>query len=509
MAIGPNKPRVIYSANARIWLNELDGTTGSRTLAGIPEKRLTRLREFGIDLFWPIGIWPTGPKSTKVARNHAGLQEEYRRVLPDFAQEDVGGSPYAIATYTVDTALGGASALAEFRAKLRRNGIGLILDFVVNHTGLDHPWLMERPDLYVQGTAEDAEQAPDSFFTVDTLHGLRVIAHGRDPYFPSWTDTAQLNLFNPETRQVLSAELERLAGQCDGLRCDMAMLALSSIYRQTWASQRSATVESHSPDEEFWPAAIAAVHRRYPEFLFIAEVYWGLEDALRQVGFQYTYDKTLYDRLVHGNAEGLRVHLRADVGWQTGCVRFIETHDELPAAVPLPWDRHKAAAMLIATVPGLTLIHDGQIEGHVNRIPIQLCRRGAERPNRMVLEFYQALLQMLAADKVVRRGNWSLLPARSAWSENPTWAHFVVYFWGSQGEQLRLVIVNFAETQGQCYVDLSPMRLNPAHREFEFSDQFTMGNKAVYRYSAEQLLRDGLYVDLPPFGFHFFEVSPP
>ncbi len=506
MPPGSKKPRVIYAANARVWLAEIGQRAKQPArLADIPDEHLKQLHSLGVDLLWLIGVWPTGARSTETARSYAGLQAEYRRALPNFDRQDVAGSPYAVAEYAVDPALGGDAALAALRERLRSKGIGLVLDFIVNHTGLDHRWLTKRPELYVQLSADDLAGDPDSFFKIETKVGSRFIAHGRDPYFPCWTDTAQLNLMSAATHQALAAELQKVAAQCDGVRCDMAMLALRSVYRQTWDRRLRKASDGRNFDEEFWPRAIRTIRSEYPNFLFVAEVFWELESELRQSGFQYTYDRTLYDRLVHGTAEDLRLHLSADIARQTGCVRFLETHDEIRTAVALPWDRHKAAAVLAGTVPGLTLFHDGQFDGRAIKVPIQLRRRPVERTNEMIRDFYQQLLTALAGDDVVRRGIWSLLPLRPAWPDNPTWANFIAYFWKTEDRQIRLIVVNFGPVQGQCYVDLHSAEMSREATEFEFRDVLS---KSCYTYGIDQLLAQGLYLDMPAFGFHMFLVRP-
>ena len=82
-------------------------------------------------------------------------------------------------------------------------------------------------------------------------------------------------------------ELQRIATQCDGVRCDMAMLELPEVFERTWGVDA----------QPFWPRATARSTTRTPGFAFMAEVYWDLEWTLQQQGFDYTYDKRLYDRL--------------------------------------------------------------------------------------------------------------------------------------------------------------------------------------------------------------------
>ena len=128
-------------------------------------------------------------------------------------------------------------------------------------------------------------------------------------------------------------EMQGIADRCDGVRCDMAMLLLPEVIARTWGG-RSQPADGAAPVEApFWPEAIAAVQTRRPDFLFLAEVYWDLEWELQQEGFDYTYDKRLYDRLRAGDAAGVRAHLSAGLDFQRRCARFLENHDE---AAPPP-----------------------------------------------------------------------------------------------------------------------------------------------------------------------------
>ena len=119
--------------------------------------------------------------------------------------------------------MGGWAGLDAARRELRARGIGLMLDFVPNHTAFDHPWIATHPDRYVLGTEDDYRAAPSDFRRVAAAACVYV-ACGRDPYFAPWTDVAQLNYFNPETRAAMQDTLRTIAAHCDGVRCDMAML---------------------------------------------------------------------------------------------------------------------------------------------------------------------------------------------------------------------------------------------------------------------------------------------
>ena len=231
-----------------------------------------------------------------VARNEE-WRRAYAEALPGFTEDDVCGSPFAIGAYTVHKDFGGDAALARLRERFRGRGLRLLLDFAPNHTALDHSWVQSHPEYYVHGSDEDLSREPHNYKRMQTGRGPAVLAHGRDPYFPGWPDTLQLNYRHSGLRQAMIAELRGIADRCDGVRCDMAMLLLPEVIARTWGG-RSRPADGADPvDAPFWPEAIAAVRARRPDFLFLAEVYWDLEWELQQQGFDYTYDKRLYDRL--------------------------------------------------------------------------------------------------------------------------------------------------------------------------------------------------------------------
>jgi alpha amylase-like protein len=491
----------LYEINTRVWLSSLSAAAGrSLTLADVPEDEIGRIASRGFDLVWLMGVWRGGPKSVEIARVHPGLVEEYTRVLPGWTPEDVLGSPYAVTEYSVDPRLGGTQALAVFRGKLAKSGVGLILDLVPNHTARDNRWVTQKPEFYVQGEKSDLEKSPGDYFEADTAAGKRIVAHGRDPNFPGWTDTAQLNLFHPQARAGMVNVLKTIAGQCDGVRCDMAMLALSEVFTRTWAD-RPLRGGVSPPAKEFWSEAIEAVRESYPKFVFMAEAYWGLEGRLQSLGFDFTYDKTLRDRLLHDGGDAVRAHLEADVAHQERSVRFLENHDEDRAAAVFSPDRLRAAALIAGTVPGMTLYHDGQLEGRRVRVPVQLRRRVPEVHDGALIQFYEALLQA-ARSPVLRRGTWRLLPVRASWEGNATWRNYVCYQWEAPRLGWRLAAANFGPVQGQCYVEIRREGLEG--KTVELADLF---GPARYLRDGTDLLRKGLYLDMPAYAIHFFEVK--
>jgi len=294
---GPRYP-ALYQINTRVWLHELGVALGrAATLDDVPDGSLDEYSADGFDWVWLLGIWQTGEAGRQVSLHQPEWQAEYRELLPDFTPGDVCGSPFAIREYVVNREFGGSRALERFRKRLADRGVKLMLDFVPNHTALDHPWASEHPEFYVHGSAADLAREATNYVRVDTRLGPRVLAHGRDPYFPSWPDTLQVNYRHLGFREAMLGVLDGIAAQCDGVRCDMAMLVLPDVIGRTWGDRARPADGSPPVDDSFWPAAIARVRERRPGFVFMAEAYWDLEWTLQQQGFDYTYDKRFYDRL--------------------------------------------------------------------------------------------------------------------------------------------------------------------------------------------------------------------
>ena len=485
----PGNP-VIYEINTWVWLSDLSRKHQRLVdFATVPEQEWEAIASQGFDAVWFMGVWERSPAGIDISMRNEGLLEDFRRALPDFSREDNVGSPYCVRRYVVDGHLGGPEGLAAAREALARRGVRLILDFVPNHVAPDHPWVSDHPEYFVQGNAEDARGNPASFLDV----GEQVFACGRDPYFPAWPDVLQLNAFNPGLRQAVVETISAIAKQCDGIRCDMAMLVLNDIFERTWGARAGAR-----PVDDYWTTVIPAIKRAHPEFRFIAEAYWDLEWELQQQGFDHCYDKKLYDRMEHGPAENVRLHLLADLPYQEGMVRFIENHDEPRAAATFPEGKGRAAAVAILTLPGARLLHEGQAEGWKVRLPVFLGRRPAEPVDHDLAVFYGRLLGATSRD-LFRNGDWRLCE-RSGWPDNQSCQNLLAWCWVKDDER-SLIVVNFGPASAQACVRVPWDELRG--KQWRLDDELSGG---TYDRDGNEMRDTGLYVDLGPWQCHVFQV---
>jgi len=481
---------VIYEINTWVWLSELSRKYQTQVnLATVPKQEWDAIASHGFDAVWFMGVWERSPAGIEISMRNPGLLTDFRRALPDFAAQDNVGSPYCVRRYVVDEHLGGPKGLAEVRKILAKHGIRLVLDFVPNHVAPDHPWVSEHPEYFVQGNADDASRDPASFVEA----GGKVFACGRDPYFPAWPDVLQLNAFSTGLRTAVIGTLTDIAAQCDGVRCDMAMLMLNNIFERTWGARAGV-----KPANDYWTTVIPAIKGKHSEFKFIAEAYWDLEWELQQQGFDHCYDKKLYDRMEHGIAENVRQHLLADISYQQKMVRFIENHDEPRVAATFPDGKGRAAAVAILTLPGAKLLHEGQFEGMKVRLPVFLGRRPAEPEDHDLAAFYGHLLKETARD-VFRNGEWRLCE-RSGWSDNNSFLNILAWCWIRDDERY-LIIINFRQDAAQARVQVPWDALRG--KQWRLDDVLS---GQTYDRSGDEMRDAGLYIDLGPWQCNLFRV---
>lgn len=479
----------VYEIDAWPWLSELSSRTGRPVdLATVPPAEWDAMAELGFDAVWLMGVWTRSPVGVSVALANRELVDSFRATLPDWEPADVIGSAYCIRAYDVAPELGGRDGLAVARSALAARGLALLLDVVPNHVALDHEWTSTHPEFFVAGSAVDIAEDPASFVEVDG----RILANGRDPYFPAWRDVLQLNAFDPGLRAAMIDTLRDVADQCDGVRCDMAMLVVNDVFARTWGER-----VGDPPDAEYWPAAIDAVHRTHPGFTFLAEAYWDMEAQLQEQGFDFCYDKRLYDRLVDGDVVGVREHLGADPAFQNRLVRFVENHDEPRAAVVFDPAREKAVTVATLTQTGARLVYRGQLDGAKVRVPVFLRRGPREDVDADLAAFHRSLLDALS-DSTFRTGEWHPCET-SGWPGDDSYAHLVAWCW--DGDPRWLVVVNLGPTTARATTRMPLADI--AGRTHRLTDPTT--GLGVVRSGGD--LAGGMFVELGPWQWHLFRLE--
>lgn len=483
---------IIYEINTWIWLHELSLKYQQEiTLANIPAGEWDELANLGFTAVWLMGVWERSPAGLVIVKQHTGIMKDLREALPDLKDGDISGSPYCIRDYKADINIGGSEGLAIARQELASRSLRLILDFVPNHAAPDNPWTISNPGFFISGTEEEIINHPDDWYRT----GKNIYAKARDPFYPSWPDVLQLNIFDEGLRRAIVETLKTIAAQCDGIRCDMAMLVMNDIFPKTWTKKAG-----QKPEQDFWASAILEIKQQFPGFIFIAESYWDTEPDLLNQGFDFCYDKRYYDYLKEG-AEKPRQHLMEMMPIQEKLMRFLENHDEQRAASLFCIDRHKALALASLTLPGARLLHDGQFEGRMIKVPVFLSRRQNELENPDLKMFYRQLLKILQSD-AIRNGRWSACEV-SGWPDNLSYLNLLAWEWLGNHENL-LFVINLNDQPSQGLVKSSHSYL--PGRTFQLSDVIS---GEVFDRRGEELNVQGLYIGLEAWGTHTFLIPSP
>ncbi len=482
----------LFEIFTRIWIKRFGNNV---FIDEVPGSFWKSLSDMGMDYVWLMGIWKTNKEIVDKYCFEEGLVESYSKALSDWKKEDVAGSPYAIDVYDINPVFGNLERLQNLRKILKKYNLKLILDFVPNHFSAETSLLKTHPDIFLEAGEDFFENDSYTYFRPDLLPG-KIFAHGRDPFFPAWQDTIQVNYFKKEAREFMIQTLLRISEIADGVRCDMAMLDLNHVFENTWGSLLSKS-GYNKPQNEFWSEAISVVKNKNKNFIFIAEAYWDLEWQLQQLGFDYTYDKRLTDRLRANYVPDIKAHLRAGEDYQKKMVRFIENHDEERAVAMFGEKRSKAAATIISTLMGMHLYFDGQFEGKKIKLPVQLNREPAEKPNNVILKFYNKLLK-ITKDEVFKKGSWKFIETLPAWDGNTTYENILAWLWVFERER-RLIVVNFSNVKSVCRIKFN---IEPDENEIELYD--LLHNKSYLR-NVEEITSIGLFVELKCYKSHIFK----
>jgi Alpha amylase, catalytic domain len=483
---------LLYEINAWSWLERISADLGRMIqLDDVPDSTWDSIAERGFDVVWLMGVWRRSPDSRRIALEDPANFPQFDRALPGWKPGDVIASPYAVAAYLPDARIGTWDSIDRVRNKLHARGMGLFLDFVGNHTALDHPWVREHAEYYVQAQQHEFESNPAFYYPVQTPQGPRFIALAKDPYYPPWKDVAQLNHFHPAGRAAQLTEIKTIASHCDGVRCDMAMLLLNDIFAAGW---RHLIADMPPPKEEFW----SEVKSLAPNLALLAEAYWGTEQRLFDLGFEFAYDKSLYDAVRDVNPQQVRDRLNSLPQYQNNFARFMENHDEARRPQIFPNARLIADGTLMGTLPGMRFYHQGELEGRTIHLPITLRLASEEPIDPFSVAFFQKILDITKQD-VFHKGEWKFLEVAAEGDDSS--GGLIVYEWRSQNEW-KVMAVNLSGNPSQGRVRWHENVFPAAH--YTFYDEL---NEVTYARDAEELSNIGLFVRRDPFQAHLFDVA--
>ncbi|HKI77496.1 MAG TPA: alpha-amylase family glycosyl hydrolase [Ignavibacteriaceae bacterium] len=484
----------LYEINSRIWIKRFGENL---KISEIPDNYFKELADKGINIIWMMGIWKTTPQTIDKCCFTPDLASSYNNAVNNWNKEDIIGSPYSIDTYEINSMFGDLDDIKKLRDQLNKFGLKLFFDFVVNHFSSATRLIKSNPEIFLGGDEESLRNDPLTFFRPDQKIN-NIFAHGKDPFFPAWTDTIQLNYFNQCTRDFMTNILLDIAEICDGVRCDMAMLPLNNVFSNNWVGVLK-KFNIQKPKAEFWSEAIKTIKKRSPEFIFLAEAYWDLEWDLQKIGFDFTYDKRFTDRLAANDIEGVKLHLDADMDYQLKSARFLENHDEQRAVIKFGERRSLTSAILMSTIPGMKLYFDGQFEGKKIKLPVQMGKEPVEKASIKIQKFYDKILN-ITNNKVFREGQFNKLYPISTGGNNYSFEDIFAYEWMLDNEKW-IIVINYSNVTSQCRLKFD---LNTDKDKITLIDHLS---NDTYIRSVEEIKKIGLFVELKNLRAHIFSAK--
>jgi len=422
----------IYEINTLCWVNDLSIKYHQKiNLDNIPDNEWQSIIDLNFQAVWLMGVWERSPRAIAINLKDKDFIKLVKKTQanPHNIEDQIVGSAYSIKDYSLNPELGNnQDSLIKLKYKLNSLGLKLILDFVPNHVALDHSWAIDHPEYFIQGSELEYKKLgqPNYIKIANNIYAL-----GRDPESGSWNDVLQLNIFSNELRKAHLAILNKLAKQCDGVRCDMAMLMLDYVFKLNWHFPSSAV-----PEVEYWQFIISQLKKSFPDFVFIAECYWNTQEQLINLGFDYCYDKEFYDYLVNDEVYLLKKRINIRLSVQDRYLRFIENHDEPRSATIMKnVNKLKCSIILLLSVPGGKLFYDGQLEGRKNPTLVQLKQNHKEEINASIYKAYSELLQLFKKIKS-KPTLWQVLDTKDG-------QDIIILSWKNV-DQIYLVVINWS-----------------------------------------------------------------
>ena len=276
--------------------------------------------------------------------------------------EPADGQARCVHAFATDDGVGGIQGLEIFRRRASEYGLGVLLDFPPFQVAQFNPLLDIRDDWVIhRPNVSEGEWDPEAWFAKEVEAGqVLAFARGKDPYFPPVPGSAQLNPFHPVLREQMQSVLARMATLCDGAWFSSAMLALPVAVEKTWGDFKNPVAGGSILEDSPWPLLLESARDLAPEFLGLAEGYWGVEWDLMGQGFNFCLDQRLTQRLAGKDWTGLMAHLSAPREFLSRTLhRWHELRQSLDGQ-----DRHLASLVwsLFLATPGLKLVEEHDLD---------------------------------------------------------------------------------------------------------------------------------------------------
>lgn len=293
---------VMYEVNVRQFTEE--GTFKAF------EGHLERLRSMGVNTLWLMPIHPISVEGRKGSLGSYYAVRDYTDVNPEFGTKE------------------------DFRSlvdKAHAMGFKVMLDWVANHTGRDHPWITEHEDWYVHRSNGEIES----------------------PY--DWTDTAKLNYDNYEMRAEMIRCMQYWVEDMgvDGYRCDHAIGVPAS----------------------FWNAAVYKLKSVNSEIMMLAET--SAAQGLITYAFDSCYNDALFGQIaqVRGGVDndGIRRGMDVQTYYNEGSfpMNYLDNHDKNSYEATVAercGESYPAVLALTYTAPGYPMIYTSNEMGYDHQL---------------------------------------------------------------------------------------------------------------------------------------------
>lgn len=388
-----------------MWLESLSKKNGEAiSIGNVPDDEWEKLFD-KYDNFWFMGIYKPSQKGQEIAKQYS---TQYQSYLPDInGDNDIVASPFAVSEYSPNPMIAKDwQEWDEMVNKLHQKGKKVFIDFVPNHTAIDHSWVQSHPEYYIQGNKQQYLSTNNFVEITDNQGKIRYFGYGKDPNFGPWIDTLQLNYANLELQEKMREGLESLARHADGFRCDMAMLVNPETFLRSWGWCLSDEEKNQIIVNSFWQKTIPEIKKSIAlesnrNIEFIAEAYWEENELGKYFDFIYNHDlyEHISESIKNGSIDQIKFDLyrfinnpdQAKHHW----VVYTENHDERRAAEKMGEKFSKPAAVLSAMIrDSIFMVNQGQESGYQYRPPMQVSRYRSESENINMVRFYDELLSI-------------------------------------------------------------------------------------------------------------------